>query len=78
MVDMHRSGRLVKLLPVSPLIMLAVSTAGAAGEVVGYTIGTRKWITDWRSTFELDRFAFVNESDQMTAPKTAEEARKLT
>ncbi|MEL6100090.1 MAG: glycosyltransferase [Pseudomonadota bacterium] len=78
MVDMHRSGRLLKLSPSSPLIILAVSTAGAAGEVVGYTIGTRQWITDWRSTFELDRFAFVNESDQIAAPKTAEEARKLT
>ena len=78
MVDMHKSGRLLKLFPLAPLIMLLVSSSGALGEAFGYIFGSRKWISDWRSGFELDRFAFVNEADQTSAPRSAAEARKLS
>lgn len=77
MADVHRSGRLLESLPMVPLVMLAVTVAGAAGEVVGYTVGTSKKINDRRSSFELDRFAYVNESDMKAAPRTAEDARKM-
>ena len=78
MCDMHKSGRLVANLPLVPLIMLAVTTAGAVGEVVGYTVGANKSINDRRSGFELDRFAYVNQIDKEAAPRTAEQARKLS
>ena len=77
MVDMNRSGRLWKLMPLSPLVMFAATISGTVGEIVGYTFGKRKWIADRRSEFELDRFAFVNSGDQLNAPRTAEQARKL-
>ncbi|MEO0569694.1 MAG: glycosyltransferase [Pseudomonadota bacterium] len=77
MADMYRSGRLWQLMPLSPLIMLASTTSGTLGEVVGYTIGSRAWIADKRSEFELDRYAFVNTADKLNAPRTAEQARKM-
>lgn len=75
MGDMKRSGRLWELSPMAPLVMLAVSSAGAAGEVVGYTVGASKAVKDRRSGFELDRFAYVNEADMAAAPRTAEDVR---
>ena len=77
MVDMNRSGRLWKLMPLTPLVMFAATISGTVGEIVGYTSGKRKWISDRRSEFELDRFAFVSSGDQLNAPRTAEQARKL-
>ena len=76
MGDMYISGRLFKW-PHVPFIMLAVTCAGAAGEVVGYTFGTNKRINDRRSGFELDRFAYVNDADMKAAPRTAEDARNI-
>lgn len=77
MADMHRSGRLFKFMPVVPLVMFAVTISGTLGEVIGYTFGTRQWVSDKRSEFELDRYAFVNAKDQMNAPRTAEQARRM-
>lgn len=76
MADMKQSGRLLALSPMTPLVMFAVSCAGAAGEVVGYTVGANKEIKDRRSGFELDRFAYVNAADMKSAPRTAEDVRK--
>ncbi len=76
-VDMNRCGRLWKLLPWTPFVMLTATISGTLGEIVGYIFGKRKWIADRRSEFELDRFAFVNSGDQLNAPRTAEQARQL-
>ena len=56
---------------------ICIAGAGAAGEVVGYTVGTNKSINDRRTVFELDRFAHVSQTDKKAAPRTSEQARNL-
>ena len=60
----RRTGRGRELLPQVAFIILGANIAGALGEAIGYAIGADDKGRADRMEIELDRYAFVNESDR--------------
>lgn len=59
-----RTGRGRQLLPQAAVLLLVTNTVGTVGEVLGYIFGASDKQRSDRMEIELDRYAFVNDSDR--------------
>ncbi len=69
----RRTGRGRELLPQVAFVILGANIAGALGEAIGYAIGADDEGRADRMEIELDRYAFVNESDRAQKDRFAGE-----
>jgi hypothetical protein len=65
--NIRRTGRTGELLPQIIPVMLCANVSGAVGEAMGYIFGANAHHNSDRMEIELDRFAFVNETDRAQA-----------
>lgn len=69
----RRTGRSRQLLPQAALVILAANLVGAVGEAIGYAIGAEDDNRTERMHIELDRYAYVNESDRKMRDRFAQD-----
>lgn len=66
--DIRRTGRTAELAPRILPVMFAANVCGAVGEVTGYLFGLGARTAAARMAIELDRYAFVTDSDRAQIP----------